>query len=89
MTAAVLACRNACRLLYLKCMRAKVDRHIPTLWWGLVVAALFLSLAIPTTLPGIAAALQELDMIYYIFLAIPAVITLLALREAWHYLTHQ
>jgi sterol desaturase/sphingolipid hydroxylase (fatty acid hydroxylase superfamily) len=70
-------------------MRAKVDRHIPTLWLGLVVAALFLSLAIPTTLPGIAAALQGLDMIYYIFLAIPAVITLLALREAWHYLTHQ
>ena len=68
-------------------MRYKADLNIPTFLWHAIFIVLSLSLVIPTTLPNLTQALQGVDILYYLYLLIPAVVTMLAVREAWHYLT--
>lgn len=68
-------------------MKEKAGHTIPIFWWYTIFVVLSLWSVVLTTLPTLAQALQRVDMLYYLFLLIPAVVTVLAVRDAWHYLT--
>jgi len=70
-------------------MKKGADHTIPMLWWNTIFVVFFLWSVVLTTLPSLTETLQRVDILYYLFLLIPAVVTLLAVRDTWHYLTRQ
>jgi hypothetical protein len=70
-------------------MKDKAHPTIPMFWWYTIFVVLFVWSIVLTALPGLTQALQRADIFYYLFLLIPAVVTILAVRDAWNYLTHQ
>ena len=73
-------------------MKEKAHHNIPMIpmfWWYTIFAVLSLWSVVLTTLPSLTQALQSVDILYYLFLLLPAVVTMLAVRDAWHYLTRQ
>lgn len=70
-------------------MKEKAHHNIPMFWWYTIFVVLSLWSVVLTTLPSLTQALQRVDILYYLFLLIPAVVTILAVRDAWHYLTRQ
>ncbi len=70
-------------------MKEKTDHTISMFWWYTIFVVFFLWSVVLTTLTSLTQALQRVDIFYYLFLLIPAVITMLAVRDAWHYLTRQ
>lgn len=58
------------------------------IFWGLCLALGALAPVFAPMLPTLTQHLQwVVDTSYYLYLLIPLVVTLLAVREAWHYLT--
>jgi len=70
-------------------MRVKTEPNIPTSWWHAIFVVLCLSFIIPAALPGLRQALEGVDILYYIYLLLQVALTVLAVREAWNYLTRQ
>ncbi len=68
-------------------MKEKAGHIIPMFWWYTIFVVLSLWSVVLTTLTSLTQALQRVDILYYLFLLIPAVVTMLAVRDAWHYLT--
>lgn len=67
--------------------------HTTSMFWRYTIFVL-----IPLALGGLITSLSllqapqrsdVLDVLYYLFLLIPVVATMVAVRHAWHYLTRQ
>lgn len=68
------------------------SRSAPMSWWYAIFALISITLVGLITLPSFSQAPQRSDVrdvLYYLFLLIPLVTTIVVVRRAWHYLTRQ
>lgn len=80
-------------LLLFQKERKEMAGHTASMFWRYAILVLIpLALGGLITLPSLLRAPQRsdvLDVLYYLFLLIPVVATMVAVRHAWHYLTRQ